>query len=68
MPHKNIRKVVREVVEAIIEEFVNVLLLRCPTTEQGWKQLADDLYQSRNFPHIVGAIDKKIVAWKTPVN
>ena len=37
MPHKNIRKVVREVVEAIIEEFVNVLI-RCPTTEQGWKQ------------------------------
>ncbi|XP_072165158.1 putative nuclease HARBI1 [Diadema setosum] len=34
VPHNSISKVVREVVEAIVEEYVDELL-RCPTTEQG---------------------------------
>ncbi|XP_071497092.1 putative nuclease HARBI1 [Diadema antillarum] len=65
--HNSISKVVREVVEAIVEEYVDELL-RCPTTEQGWKQLAEDWYQRWNFPHTVGAIDGKHVACKAPAN
>ena len=34
VPHNSLSKVVREVVEAIVEEYVDELL-RCPTTEQG---------------------------------
>ena len=49
VPHNIISKVVREVVEAIVEEYVDELL-RCPTTEQGWRQLAEDWYQGGTFP------------------
>lgn len=67
VPHNSISKVVREVVEAIVEEYVDELL-RCPTNEQGWRQLAEDWYQRWNFPHTVGAIDGKHVACKAPAN
>ena len=42
--------------------------LFCPTTEQGWRDLADQWYQRWNFPHTVGAIDGKHVACKAPPN
>jgi len=55
------------VVNAIIEEYTDELLF-CPTTEQGWRDLADKWYQRWNFPHTVGAIDGKHVACKAPPN
>lgn len=67
VPHNTISVVVREVVKAIIEEYANELLF-CPTTEQGWRDLADQWYQRWNFPHTVGAIDGKHVACKAPRN
>uniref|UniRef100_A0A3Q1G1T0 DDE Tnp4 domain-containing protein n=1 Tax=Acanthochromis polyacanthus TaxID=80966 RepID=A0A3Q1G1T0_9TELE len=67
VPHNTISLVVREVVEAIIEEYTDELLF-CPTTEQGWRDLADQWYQRWNFPHTVGAIDGKHVACKAPLN
>lgn len=67
VPHNTISVVVREVVKAIIEEYTDELLF-CPTTEQGWRDLADQWYQRWNFPHTVGAIDGKHVACKCPPN
>ena len=67
VPHNTICVVVREVVEAIIEEYTDELLF-CPTTEQRWRDLADQWYQRWNFPHTVGAIDGKHVACKAPRN
>ena len=65
VPHNTISLVVREVVKALIEEYTDELLF-CPTTEQGWRDLADQWYQRWNFPHTVGAIDGKHVACKAP--
>ncbi|XP_052225066.1 putative nuclease HARBI1 [Dreissena polymorpha] len=67
VPHNTISVVAREVVKAIIEEYTDELLF-CPTTEQGWRDLADKWYQRWNFPHTVGAIDGKHVACKAPPN
>ena len=65
VPHNTISLVVREVVKALIEEYTDELLF-CPTTEQGWRDLADQWYQRWNFPHTVGVIDGKHVACKAP--
>lgn len=67
VPHNTISKVVREVCEAIIEEYLEEQMSP-PTTEEGWRQLSDDWYQRWNFPHVVGAVDGKHVACKAPPN
>ena len=67
VPHNTISIVVREVCEAIIEEYLDEQLSP-PTTEQGWLQLANDWYERWNFPHVIGAIDGKHVACKAPPN
>ncbi|XP_021339754.1 putative nuclease HARBI1 [Mizuhopecten yessoensis] len=67
VPHNTISKVVREVCEAIIEEYLEEQMSP-PTTEEGWRQLLDDWYQRWNFPHVVGAVDGKHVACKAPPN
>ena len=67
VPHNTISIVVREVCEAIIEEYLDEQLSP-PTTEQGWLQLANDWYERWNFPHAIVAIDGKQVACKAPPN
>ena len=67
VPHNSISKVVRDVVHAIVEEYVDELL-KFPNTEQEWKQIAEDWYEKWDFPHTVGAIDGKHVACKAPPN
>jgi hypothetical protein len=58
IPHNTISVVVREVVKAIIEEYTHELLF-CPTTEQGWRHLADKWYQRLSFPHTVQLMASK---------
>ena len=65
VPHNTISLVVREVCEAIVDEYLEEQMSP-PTTEQGWRQLADEWYQRWNFPHTIGAIDGKHVACKAP--
>ena len=65
VPHNTISLVVREVCEAIVDEYLDKQMFP-PTTEQGWRQLADEWYQRWNFPHTIGAIDGKHVACKAP--
>ncbi|XP_054648873.1 putative nuclease HARBI1 [Dunckerocampus dactyliophorus] len=63
VPYNTISVVVKEVVKAIIEEYTDELLF-CPTTEQRWRDLAEQWYQRDT----VGAIDGKHVACKAPPN
>lgn len=65
VPHNTISLVVREVCEAIVEEYLDEQLTP-PSTEQGWRRLADDWYERWQFPHTVGSIDGKHVACKAP--
>ena len=58
VPHNTISLVVREVCEAIIEEYLDEQLSPL-TTEHGWLQLANDWCERWNFPHVTGAIDGK---------
>ena len=67
VPPNTISIVVREVCEAIVDEFAEEQM-RPPTTEDGWRQIADDWYRRWNFPHVIGAIDGKHVACKAPPN
>jgi len=65
VPHNTISNVVREVCDAIVEEYIDEQMTP-PNTEAGWRQLADDWMRRWNFPHTIGAIDGKHVACKAP--
>ncbi|XP_034027403.1 putative nuclease HARBI1 [Thalassophryne amazonica] len=67
VPHNTLSKVVREVCEAIVGEYLDELMT-CPTTDAGWRHIADGWLQRWNFPHTIGAIDGKHVACKAPPN
>ena len=67
VPHNTISIIVREVCQAIVDEYLDEMMTT-PTTEAGWRQIADDWYQRWNFPHTIGAIDGKHVACKAPPN
>ena len=63
----SITLVFRKVCEAIIEKYVDEQLSP-PTTELGWQQLANEWFERWNFPNVIGAIDGKHVACKSPRN
>lgn len=67
VPHNTISKVVREVCEAIVEEYLDEQMT-CPATEHEWRQISEDWMQRWNFPYTIGAIDGKHVACKAPPN
>ncbi|KZC06773.1 PREDICTED: putative nuclease HARBI1 [Dufourea novaeangliae] len=46
-----------------LEEYIKV-----PTSEEEWKQIAQDFYDQWNFPNSLGAVDGKHVAIKKPHN
>ena len=56
VPHNTISKVVREVCQAIIDEYREEQM-STPSTEEGWREMADGWLQRWNFPHMIGAID-----------
>ena len=66
-PHNTISLVVREVCEAIVEEYRDELLAP-PKTAAEWRQISDNWMNSWNFPHVIGAIDGKHIACKAPAN
>ena len=65
VPANSISIIVREVCQAIVDEYLDELLT-CPSTEAGWREKSDDWYLKWNFPHTIGAIDGKHVACKAP--
>lgn len=67
VPDNTISIVVRDVCEAIIQEYA-AEQMTCPTTEAGWRQLSQDWYNRWNFPHVICAMDGKHVACRAPPN
>ncbi|KAK6167936.1 hypothetical protein SNE40_021859 [Patella caerulea] len=65
VPHNTISLLVREVCNAIIDEYMDEVLV-CPTTPESWRVIADTFYRRWNFPHICGALDGKHVACRRP--
>jgi len=65
VPHNTISLVVREVCQAIIDEYLDELMT-CPSTPDEWRQVANQYYQKWNFPHTCGSIDGKHIACKAP--
>lgn len=63
--HNTISKIVRDVAEAIIEEFGQDLLSP-PVTADKWQEVAAKFERRWNFPHVLGAIDGKHVAIRCP--
>ena len=67
VPHNTISIVVREVCQAIVQEYRDEMLTP-PNTAAEWRQVTDQWMQRWNFPNVVGAIDGKHVACRAPRN
>ncbi|XP_064622533.1 uncharacterized protein LOC135484782 [Lineus longissimus] len=65
VPHNYQSLVVREVCQAIIDEYMPEVMT-CPTTPEGWRAISDKFLQKWNFPHTCGALDGKHIACKCP--
>ena len=60
-------KILREVPKAIWES-LNETAVKCPSTEDEWKKIADDFWRIWNFPLCLGAIDGKHCNIECPDN
>ncbi len=65
VPHNTQSLLVREVCQAIIDEYMDEVMI-CPTTPDGWRAIADKFYEKWNFPHTCGALDGKHIACRCP--
>ena len=65
VPNNTQSLVVREVCQAIIDEYLDEAMT-CPTTREGWHEITDQFTEKLNFPHTCGALDDKHVACKAP--
>ncbi|XP_028416048.1 protein ALP1-like [Dendronephthya gigantea] len=65
VPHNTQSLIVREVCQAIIDEYMSEVMT-CPTTPEGWRAISDKFLKRWNFPHTCGAIDGKHIACKCP--
>ncbi len=65
VPHNTQSLLVREVCQAIIDEYMDEVMI-CPTTPDGWRAIADKFYEKWNLPHTCGALDGKHVACRCP--
>ena len=63
--HNTICLLVREVCEAIIQEYA-AEVLTCPTTPEEWLAIADKFAARWQMPHALGAIDGKHIAVRCP--
>ena len=65
--HNAISLIIRDVCEAIIEEFAEEVIA-CPTTPEEWKRIAEQFGTRWQFFHALGALDSKHIAMKCPKN
>ena len=65
VPHNTQSLAVREVCQAIIDEYLDEAMT-CPTTPEGWREISEQFIEKWNFPHTCGALDDKHVACKAP--
>ena len=62
----SISRIINETCEAIWTVMLSNDILKVPTTEDEWRQIAHDFESKWNFDHCVGAIDGKHVAMQAP--
>ncbi|VDH90220.1 Hypothetical predicted protein, partial [Mytilus galloprovincialis] len=65
VPHNTISVFIPEVCQAIIDEYVDGVM-PFPSTMDDWKRIAEGFMEKWNFPHALGALDGKHVAYKCP--
>ena len=64
-PHNTQSLVVREVCQAIIDEYMPEVMT-CSTTPDGWRAISDKFLQKWNFPHTCGALDREAHCLQVP--
>lgn len=67
VPHNTISMFLGEVCEAIVAEYGDEVV-SLPTSEDGWRDLAEKFGSRWNFHHAIGAIDGKHISIKAPKN
>ncbi len=65
VPHNTISLIVRDVSQAIIDEY-GAECVKCPQTQEEWKEVAEIFGKRWNFLHTCGAIDGKHFAITKP--
>lgn len=65
VPHNTISVVVRQVCQALIDEYV-ADVMPLPTEAEQWTRIADDFMDRWQIPNTLGALDGKHVACKCP--
>ena len=65
VPHITQSLAVREVGQAIIDEYI-FEVMSCPTTPEGWRAISDKFLQKWNFSRTCGALSGKHIAYKCP--
>ena len=63
VPHTPISFIVRDVCEAIVEEYAEEVV-KLPTTPDEWREVAEKFGSRWNFHHALGAMDGKHIAVK----
>ncbi len=63
--HNTISLLVREVCQAIIEEYADEVI-SCPVATEEWRDIAEQFGRIWNFPQACDALDGKHVACKCP--
>lgn len=67
VPHNTISILVKEVCEALIEEFAEEVFA-CPTSPEQWRVISEQFGARWNFHHVLGALDGKHIAIRCPRN
>ena len=60
-----IGKIIDDTCEAIVKEYMDEII-SCPTTQEGWRDIARGFSGTWNFEHTVGAIDGKHIRIMKP--
>lgn len=67
VPHNTISKVIREVCQAIVDEYAEEVV-PCPSNAAEWRDVALQFQNRWQYPHCVGALDGKHIAMRCPRN